>query len=145
MKIEEIENLWAKDGPIDETKLGIESSSIPKLHHKYYQIMIRELMTFEKLSVESDLLLKNKYLYFSGRLSTMECESLGWQQFEHHIPKTDVDRFISADPEVTNMKIKVTFQNEKVNYLKSILKQINDRNFQIKNIIDFKKFENGVN
>lgn len=144
MKVEEIENEWSIDCVIDELKLGYESASIPKLHHKYYKILIRELMLYEKLSGESDELQKNKFMYYSGRLSTKEREDLGWEVFEHQILKTDVDRFISSDKDVIGMRIRVAVQNEKINYLKSILKQIQDRNYIIKNMIDFRKFENGI-
>ena len=39
---------------------------------------------------------------------------------------------------------KIEYQKEKINYLESIIKTVVNRNFLIKNIIDWRKFTSGA-
>ena len=42
------------------------------------------------------------------------------------------------------MQEKIAYQKEKINYLESIIKTVVNRNFLIKNIIDWRKFTSGA-
>ena len=44
---------------------------------------------------------------------------------------------------LTEQSLRVSVQEEKVNYLEAILRQINNRGFQIKNAIDWNRFITG--
>jgi hypothetical protein len=43
-----------------------------------------------------------------------------------------------------DMQEKIEYQKEKINYLESIIKTVVNRNFLIKNIIDWRKFTSGA-
>jgi hypothetical protein len=72
-----------------------------------------------------------------------ELKENGWEQFDLHIIRTDMDRLIEADDQVIRQKLKVEYQREKVNYLENIIKIINNRQWNIRSIIDWTKFANG--
>ena len=52
MNIDDILNLWQEDVKIDRTELGDEALNIPKLHHKYYEIYVKERLTLRKFEAE---------------------------------------------------------------------------------------------
>jgi len=63
---------------------------------------------------------------------------------EKRILKEQIRYFIDADKELLKLQTKIEYQKEKVDFLESILKMLNNRTFQIKNIIEWKKFIAGM-
>ena len=55
----------------------------------------------------------------------------------------DVDKYMDSDPELIKQLSKVEYYQVMINYLDSILKNINNRTFQIKNAIEWQKFIRG--
>tara|TARA_Y100000361_G_scaffold16586_1_gene13009 strand:+ start:191 stop:358 length:168 start_codon:yes stop_codon:yes gene_type:complete len=51
--------------------------------------------------------------------------------------------YLEADEDVFRIKTKIVMMEEKINYLDSIVKMINNRGFQIKSAIDWIKFKSG--
>jgi hypothetical protein len=54
-----------------------------------------------------------------------------------------MDNFIEADDQVIKQKLKIEYQREKVSYLENVVKIINNRQWNIRSIIDWAKFTNG--
>ena len=52
--------------------------------------------------------------------------------------------FIEGDEDVRKLQYKIEYVDQCLNYLDGVLRQINNRNFQIKNAIDWTKFQNGL-
>lgn len=142
MKLEEIEALWADD-IIDRTQLDVESLKIPGLHHKYYKIYIRELIQLKAEENDYASFYNTKVEYYLGILDKETLDKLGWEPFQLNILKSDIPRYIEADRQIQERKLKIHVQKAKVNYLEDIIKMIHNRNFKIKNAIDYMKFMNG--
>jgi hypothetical protein len=51
---------------------------------------------------------------------------------------------LESDKDIIQSSVKIVNQKEKLAFLEEVIKNINQRNFQIKNAIDWKKFTNGV-
>lgn len=143
MKFEDIETLWAADTHIDQNHLDDEACNIPNLHAKYYSILIQEKAILHSLKDTLNLLEHNLTLYYSGQMTLDEMKTLELEPMDRKIVKPDMSRWISVNNEVVKMKQKMGVQNEKVEFLKSILQQINTRTFIIKDAIAFKKFQAG--
>ena len=77
-------------------------------------------------------------------MSEEELESKGWEPFNLKILKQDLDKYLDGDSDLILVKQKITYQEEKVSYLESVLKSINNRNWEIKNAIEWRKFLNGT-
>lgn len=144
MKLEEISQEWIKDSKIDTTELDIESIKIPQLHSKYLKIYFEERRKLKALEFQSKELFLNKYEYYNGRLSDEELEKLNWEPFVKRLMKNEVDLYIESDKEIIQNNMRIVNQKEKLDMLEEILKNLNQRNFQIKNAIDWKKFTQGV-
>ena len=143
MKFEEIQKLWSGDCHIDETELSQESVKIPQLHNKYLILFHDEKLRLRTMKFDHSKLLKVKREYFSGRMDETELEAYDWEPFQYKLLKADVQEYIDADENVIESKKLLALQEEKVNYLESIVKSLTTRGYLIKNAIDWKKFTEG--
>lgn len=144
MNIEEINELWAQDCKIDETNLVRESSRIPELHNKYYNLFYRETLKVKKLRADLIELEKAKTEYYNGSMDELELKQKGWAPNPLKILRQDLDKYIQSDKEIISLSLKIALHEERANYLENIVRHINNRNFIIKNMIDFMKFQSGA-
>lgn len=137
MNINEIEMLWEEDSNIDPDNLHLESIKIPSLHAKYYEIYnnISQLKIIEDNKLTEAL--KQKWLYYSGKATP---EVYKEKPFDHRVMKSDLDKYISSDEEIIKIKTKINYYELMMNYLESILKNIQNRTYMIKNSIEWLKF-----
>jgi hypothetical protein len=144
MKIEEIFEHWEKDSQIDKTELGDAALNIPKLHHKYFQLLVNEKMQLRKLEAEFKRLKLDKYEFFTQGPNE-DTKDKGWKlPPKGMILKGDIPMYMEADEEIINISLKIGLQQEKVELLDSIIKTIINRNFVIRNAIDWQKFTMGA-
>ena len=143
MKFEEIQKLWTGDCEIDETELSQESVKIPQLHNKYLILFHDERLRLRTMKFEHSKLLKVKREYFSGRMDATELEAYDWEPFQYKLLKADVQEHIDADDDIIEGKKKLSLQEEKVEYLESVVKSLTNRGYLIKNAIDWKRFTEG--
>ena len=143
MKFEEIQIAWTRDCPIDETELAQESVKIPQLHNKYLIFYSNEKLKFKEIKYLFAGLIKRKRDYYSGRMTAKELEMADWEPFQLKLLKADVQEYIDADDNVIESKKLLALQEEKVNYLESIVKSLTTRGYLIKNAIDWKRFTEG--
>lgn len=144
MKFEDIFEEWKKDSEIDRTDLGNESLKIPKLHHKYYMFLVAEKSSLKKLEAQMKQLRLAKHEFYSQG-HTEETRKLGWEMPPRGIIlKADIPMYIEADKDIVDLSLKIGIQAEKVEFLESIIKGLQTRNFIIKNAIDFVKFTMGA-
>jgi len=143
MKFEEIQKEWTHDCPIDETELSQESVKIPQLHNKYLIFFHDERLRLRTMKFDHSKLLKVKREYFSGRMDETELEAYDWEPFQYKLLKADVQEYIDADDDIIEGKKKISLQEEKVEYLESVVKSLSTRGYLIKNAIDWKRFTEG--
>ena len=143
MDIRDIQKLVAEDMPIDDTELDIESMNIPQLHSKYLNIYMDEKLVLQKLSSDYHRLKKVKWEYYTGKLDQEQLDDYGWEPFQLKILKQDIDLYMDSDEDLQKILNRVAYQKEKVNYLDSVLKSINNRQWNIKGAIEWRKFING--
>jgi len=143
MKFEEIQKLWSGDCHIDETELSQESVKIPQLHNKYLILFHDERLRLRTMKFDNSKLLKVKREYYSGRMDAAELEAYDWEPFQYKLLKADVQEYIDADDDIIEGKKKISLQEEKVEYLESVVKSLSTRGYLIKNAIDWKRFTEG--
>ena len=140
MKIEDIYSEWAKDGEIDQVNISTTASDIPKLHNKYYRFYVEEGLKLKKQRADYKVLIKLKNDYYRGDMDSEELKEHGWDPQPLRILKSDIPTYIDADKDVVEASLKIGVQEAKVEYLESIIRQINNRNFILKSIIDWERF-----
>ena len=143
MKFEDIFEEWKKDSEIDRTELANESLRIPKLHHKYYMILVAEKSLLKKLEADMKQLKLLKYEFYSQG-HTEETKALGWQlPARGMILKADIPMYLEADKDIIDLSLRIGMQQEKVEFLESVIKSFQTRGYIIKNAIDFMKWTSG--
>tara|TARA_Y100000593_G_C4188046_1_gene275397 strand:+ start:188 stop:622 length:435 start_codon:yes stop_codon:yes gene_type:complete len=143
MTVEELRKMVNTDIPMDKTELDIESMKTPQLHNKYLIILMDEKLILGKIQSDLNILKKDKWLYYTGKMSQEELEERNWEPFDLNILKTDIDKFIDSDKDIIRLSNKILLQKEKVNYLENVIKIINNRQWSIRSTIDWMKFTNG--
>jgi len=143
MTLEELRKMASVDLPMDETELDKESMKTPQLHNKYLILHTDEKLILGKIQSDLNVLKRNKWLYYTGKLSQEELDELDWVPFHLNILKTDIDKFIDSDDDIIKLSNRILLQKEKVNYLENVVKIINNRQWSIRSAIDWLKFTSG--
>jgi len=143
MKLEEIFNQWKEDSVIDKTELGDEALNIPKLHHKYYQILVSERLLLKSHESDMKKLKLDKYEFFTQGPNE-ETQEKGWQlPAKGLILKADIPMYMDADEDIIKLSLKIGVQQEKIELLESIIKTLINRGYNIKTALDWQRFING--
>ena len=142
--LEDIQNEWEKNSKIDFDNLGTESIRIPVIHDKYLKIFIDERIRLKGMEFELSKLVRSKTNYYKGEMTEDELDKRGWEQFQGRLLKNEISNYIETDDDYIKIKQNIVVQQEKTNYLDSIIKQLNNRGFQIKNAIDWIKYSNAA-
>ena len=142
MNIEEIKNLWAKDSPID-TDYHVASRNIPQLHSKYLNLYCDEKAVAQTMTRGVKTMRRIRYEYYTGTIEPELLDKYNWEPYLKKILKTEVGMYLDACPVLSGMELELRMQEEKVSFLDSVLRMINQRNFQIKEAISWQKFVSG--
>ena len=142
-QLEDLLEMWRKDSDIDRTEPGKALLDIPKLHSKYLNILSHHRLLAKESEFKASKMRRLKWEYYTGKMSEEQLKELGWKPFELRILKQDVELYIESDTEIIQKKDRVFVQEEKVNYLESIIKMISNRQYHIRDAITWRKFING--
>jgi len=144
MNLTELRAMVSKDMVMDDTELDIESLRTPQLHNKYLNMYHDERLLATKKEEELKSLLRQKWEYYTGKMDSETLESLGWEPFQLNILKADIDKYLDSDKELSVLRMQISFIKEKVSYLESVVKIMNNRQWNIRSAIEWRKFINGV-
>ncbi len=143
MTLTEIQEQVRKDLKINDLELDIESLRIPSLHSKYLQLLTEHSLLLKKTQGDYAVLKRNKWIYYTGKASDDVYKEKG--DFPLKLKTKDDERtFIEADEEIRELKGKLEYYETVVDYLQEVVKSISNRSFQIKNAIEWRKFEAGM-
>ena len=144
MNIDEIMSEWKTDSEIDVTELADESIKIAKLHQKYYEYLIKEKLLFKKNESDLKLLRLEKYEFYTQGHNE-ETLKKGWElPSKGMVIKSEIPMYLEGDKDIINLNLKMSYQQEKIYLLQSIIKSLNNRGYNIKSAIDWIKFTSGV-
>jgi hypothetical protein len=144
MQIDDYEKMWAEDCKIDEANLIAESARIPALHSKYYKLYYRAAIKATKLKYDLKELEKLKTEYYNGSISEEDLKKNGWKPNPLRIMKAELNRYIESDKDIIELCLKIDYYSSIAKFLEDVIKQINTRNFIIKNMIDMLRFNSGA-
>ena len=140
--LDTIQEMWEKDAKIDRDNLHDESLNIPSLHAKYFQIyntifLLRKIAEQQRKNIRHE-----RYEYFSGKADP---DVYIQNPFPKKIRDKDtMTKYLDADEKLSNASLKIEYYDTMLTYLESILKVIQNRTYQIKNAIEFMRFNAGM-
>lgn len=146
LNIETILENWKKDSEIDETNLDEASRQTAKLHGKYLEMFTTSKLLLKRSELQQKILLKDKWLYFSGKMDKSEMDLRGWPYDPFNglkVMKSDMEYFFNSDPELQKSEEKIIYLKSLVETLEEIINNIRWRHSTIKNMIDWRRFTSG--
>lgn len=139
--LETIQKMWEKDSKIDPDNLHTESLNIPSLHAKYFDLYNNIILLKKKAEQQRKNIRHERYEYYSGKADP---EVYQEDPFPKKIRDKDtMQKYLDADDKLMNINLKIDYYETLINYIESILKQVFNRTYQIKNAIEFIKFQAG--
>ena len=143
MNLEQIQEMWAKDSQIDPDNLHDESLKIPQLHAKYYTVYNTITLLREKARETHSRVKLERYNYYTGKAPA---EVYDEEPFPYKVRDKDaLQRHLEADEKLTKLDIKIKYYDVMLKFLEDVIKTISNRTFQIKNAIEWHRFQAGFN
>ena len=143
MDLEKIQEMWEKDSTIDPDNLHDESLKIPQLHSKYYTVYNTITLLREKARTNYNTIRLERYNYYTGKADPEVYEK---DPFPYKVRDKDaIQRHMEADERLTAADLKIRYYDTMLKFLEEIIKVISNRTFQIKNAIEWHKFQSGFN
>jgi hypothetical protein len=141
LDIDTIQKMWVEDAKIDPDNLHTESLNIPILHSKYYDLYNTITLLKKKAEQQKRNIRHERYEYFTGKADP---EVYVENPFPKKIRDKDtLQKYMDADEKLSQVSLKIDYYETMLNYIESILKVIQNRTYQIKNAIEFIKFQAG--
>lgn len=147
MNLNAILEEWQKDSVIPNIDLDETSRKTASLHSKYLSYHVKAKLKLKEEQLAQKRLLKEKWLYYNGKMSKEDIERHGWpfDPFEGlKVLKSDLDRWYDSDIDIQESEKKIEYWKTVADTLKEILDNVKWRHQTIKNMIDYKKFEAGT-
>ena len=140
--LEDLQEMWEKDAKIDRDNLHEESLNVPSLHAKYFELYNTIFLLRKKAEQQRKNIRHERYEYFSGKADP---EVYQKDPFGKKIRDKDtMQKYLDADEKLSTSSLKIDYYDTMLVYLESILKVIQNRTFQIKNAIEFMRFNSGL-
>ena len=141
INLDKIQSMWQEDCKSDIDNMHEESIKIPQLHSKYHEILNNLILLRTKAQKIQKSVRHERYEYYSGKADPEVYER---EPFPKKVRDKDaLIRYMDADDRVSDANLKVEYYDVMINYTESILKQISNRTYQIKNSIEWHKFQAG--
>jgi hypothetical protein len=139
--LEKVQEMWEKDSKIDIDNLHNESLNIPALHAKYFELYNTINLLKKRAEQQKKKIRHEKYEYFTGKSDPEVYEK---NPFPKKIrDKETLQGYLDSDDKISEISLKIEYYETLLNYIESILKVIQNRTYQIKNAIEFIKFQAG--
>jgi hypothetical protein len=146
MNLNDILKEWETDCVIGH-RLDEASQNTPVLHAKYLNYLTQAKMILKRAEALQSILLKDKFLWYSGKLPEEDITRLGWS----HDPfdglkmmKTDLSYYYESDPELQASEAKISYYKIMIESLNEMVSNLKFRHSTIRNIIEIRRFEAGV-
>ena len=138
--------MWKDDCEISRNDLAESSRLTPTLHAKYLEILSTTKLNMKRAEFQQKTLLKNKWLYYNGKMDQSELEAFGWDPDPFQglkVLKGEMEYYYDADPEIQKSEEKIQYLKTIVDTLHEIVENIKWRHQTIGNMIKWRQFESG--
>ena len=141
MNLQTLQEMWKTDSKLDDDLHDNDSIAIPQLHMKYMEFHNQFSLMKKEREIEMRRMTKEKWLYYKGKAPAAKDKEM---PFDLKLTtKEEISMFIDADEDITKLQYKIDYIETVLAFLEGVLRQINNRNFQIKNAIEWEKFKSG--
>ena len=141
MNLDELKLQVSQDLKVDDEHLDTESLKNQEIKANYLEHKSKfELLLF-KAKGDYKRLYREKWEYYGGKA---DAKIYATKPFDLKVLKTDLGVYISADEEIIDAENKIGYLETVIDYIKGVIKSVDNRGWDIKNAIEWKKFEAGL-
>jgi len=148
VNIEEVLKMWKEDSIIDNLKLDDTTIKMARIHSKYLELITIAKIRRKKKDLDYKTLLKNKWLYYNGKLSKPEIDIYKWEYDPfgglNKPLKGDMNYYYDADTDIQKAQAALEYDKVLIETLEEIMNTIRWRHQNIGNIIKWRSFEAGA-
>jgi hypothetical protein len=139
---------WKEDSQIPKNQLDEASRKTPELHHKYLSYLSGMKLRLKRAEFEQKNLLKDKWLYYEGKMSQEDIQSKGWKPDPYDglviTTKGQKENWYDTDKEIQDSELKIQYLNTCIDTLTEIVNNVTWRHQTISNMIKWRQFETGI-
>lgn len=136
--------MWKADAPVNHTEPGLELLKVPNLHAKYVEQHSLHSRALRQAKYELNAIRRLRSDYYMGRLTPQELQQYGWSAFLYSVGR-DLEPYLQADPEVHTRSVIVGQHEDALTLLDKIVKELNNRSFELRGYMDYLRWSNGQN
>ena len=141
-KLEELKHEAKEDLAITRLEhLDQESYKNQTIKPKWLEYKTRYELLKTQAHIKYTKLYRDKWEYYGGKA---DAKVYVTKPFDLKVLKSDLSVYIESDDEIIQCEHKVAYLETVVKYIDGVLKSINSRGWDIKNAIDWRKFEAGM-
>ncbi len=141
MNLEKIQEMWERDAVIDPDNLHDESLKTPQLHAKYYTIYNTITLMRERAREQHSKIKLERYNFYTGKAPA---EVYAEEPFPYKVREKDaIQRHLEADEKLSKIDMKIRYYDATLKFLEEIIRALSNRTYQIKNAIEWHKFQSG--
>ena len=142
MNLDQLKEESRKDLIIEnKEQLGSESLKNQKIKLKYLDQRSKFQLLLQKANGDYQRMYRQKWEYYGGKA---DVKIYVTKPFDLKVLKNDLAMYISSDEEIIQLMDKIGYLEIVIKYLEGIIKSIDNRGWDIKNAIEWKKFEAGM-
>ena len=138
--IQDLFDETAKDMPFNED-LIITSKKIPYVYDKYLKYLTLERLELTRKTKIYKQLFKEKHEYYSGKASK---ETYQENRFDIKVLRGDLSVYLEADDELGKLQEGLEFMKSKISFLEQTLRNITNKGYACKNLIEWEKIQYGI-
>lgn len=142
---DELMESWKKDSIVDQSNIREVMYSHPLIHSKYLTHLQTYKVQLRKLSLKYQKLKSVKIKYYNGELTKEELDFYGYKQYLFKRPlKSELESLIDGDGDIQEIQEKTLYVESLVQTTEMIMKDIGNRYFLFRSLVDYEKFLSGV-
>ena len=141
MTLDELKLEVQADLKVDDEHLDTESLKNQEIKAKYLDVKSKYELLLYRAKGEYKRIYRDKWEYYGGKADAKVYVS---KPFDIKVLKTDLSVYITSDEEIIDAENKIGYLETVVEYIKGVIKSVDNRGWDIKNAIEWKKFEAGV-
>ena len=141
MNLDELKLQVSQDLRVDDEHLDTESLKNQEIKAKYLDIKSKYELLLFRAKGEYKRIYRDKWEYYGGKSDAKVYVS---KPFDIKVLKTDLHVYITSDEDIIDAENKIGYLETVVDYTKGVIKSVDNRGWDIKNAIEWKKFEAGV-
>ena len=141
MTLDELKLEVQADLKVDDEHLDTESLKNQEIKAKYLDVKSKYELLLYRAKGEYKKIYREKWEYYGGKADAKVYVS---KPFDIKVLKTDLSVYITSDEEIIDAENKIGYLETVVEYIKGVIKSVDNRGWDIKNAIEWKKFEAGV-